>query len=136
MAVLFFWPALLSTYSNINEAVAAADNRKVHLVNIYQQRNCVAQTGVSNPLMRRTSEVVGGMDALADINEVDGIPFVGEGGRDAYRNLFLPAKPRPLAFAVSENGNWGFRAGPDAGTLAKRSCRASIRNSAMWISCR
>jgi hypothetical protein len=120
-AVLFFWPALLGTYSNINEAVAAADNRKIHLVNLYQQKNCMAQTGIGNPLARR-SAAVGGMDALADLNEVDGVPFVNDAGREAYRRSFLGTRQRPRAFAVSEKGNWAFRSGQDAAQQAKAAC--------------
>lgn len=37
---LFFWPAILGSYSNANEAIAAADNRRVHLANLMNQKNC------------------------------------------------------------------------------------------------
>ncbi len=37
---LLFWPAILGSYSNANEAIAAADNRKVHLANLMNQKNC------------------------------------------------------------------------------------------------
>lgn len=37
---LLFWPAILGTASNANEAMAAADSRKVHLANQMSQRNC------------------------------------------------------------------------------------------------
>lgn len=37
---LFFWPAILGTAANANEAIAAADTRKVHLANQMNQRNC------------------------------------------------------------------------------------------------
>lgn len=37
---LLFWPAILGTASNANEAIAAADTRKVHLANQMNQRNC------------------------------------------------------------------------------------------------
>lgn len=39
-ARLLFWPAIIGTYMNANEAIAAADNRKVHLSNIMNQKNC------------------------------------------------------------------------------------------------
>ncbi|HEY8070342.1 MAG TPA: hypothetical protein VIF38_15800, partial [Burkholderiales bacterium] len=124
MAVLFFWPALLGTYSNINEAVAAADNRKIHLINLYQQKNCAAQTGITNPLARSRgaeTQAPGNMDATADINEVDAVPFVGEGGKELYRR-FLASKQRPRAFAISEKGASTFRNGPDAVARAKAGC--------------
>jgi hypothetical protein len=39
-ARLLFWPAIIGTYMNANEAIAAADNRKVHLTNLLNQKNC------------------------------------------------------------------------------------------------
>lgn len=39
-AVLFFWPAMIGTYSNANEAIAAAETRKVRLATIYSQKGC------------------------------------------------------------------------------------------------
>jgi hypothetical protein len=40
---IFFWPAILGTASNANEAIAAADSRKVHLSNQMATKNCAAQ---------------------------------------------------------------------------------------------
>lgn len=37
---LLFWPAILGTAANANEAMAAADARKVHLANLLNQKNC------------------------------------------------------------------------------------------------
>ena len=37
---LLFWPAILGTASNANEAIAAADTRKVHLANQMANKNC------------------------------------------------------------------------------------------------
>jgi hypothetical protein len=37
---LLFWPAILGTFSNANEAIAAAETRKVHLANIMNQKGC------------------------------------------------------------------------------------------------
>ncbi len=42
-AVIFFWPAMLGTYSNANEAIAAADTRKANLMAIYTQKKCTEQ---------------------------------------------------------------------------------------------
>lgn len=41
---LFFWPAILGTAANANEAIAAADTRKVHLANQMMQRKCAIPT--------------------------------------------------------------------------------------------
>jgi hypothetical protein len=37
---LLFWPAILGTASNANEAIAAADTRMTYLANIMSQKNC------------------------------------------------------------------------------------------------
>jgi len=37
---ILFWPAILGTFSNANEAIAAAETRKVHLANIMNQNSC------------------------------------------------------------------------------------------------
>ncbi len=37
---LFFWPAILGTASNANEAIAAADTRMTHLANLMNQQKC------------------------------------------------------------------------------------------------
>ena len=48
-ARLLFWPAIIGTYMNANEAIAAADNRKVHLANLLMQKNCQIPGGIQNP---------------------------------------------------------------------------------------
>lgn len=40
VARLLFWPSIIGTYMNANEAIAAADNRKVHLANQMNQKGC------------------------------------------------------------------------------------------------
>ena len=42
---LFFWPAILGTAANANEAMAAADSRKVHLANQMNSKNCSIPVG-------------------------------------------------------------------------------------------
>jgi hypothetical protein len=37
---IFFWPAIIGTAMNANEAIAAADNRTVHLSNLMVQQKC------------------------------------------------------------------------------------------------
>ena len=39
-ARLLFWPLIVGTYMNANEAISAADNRKVHIANQLIQKNC------------------------------------------------------------------------------------------------
>ena len=40
VARLLFWPAIVGTHMNANEAISAAENRKVHLVNMMMQQKC------------------------------------------------------------------------------------------------
>ena len=40
VARLLFWPAIIGTTMNANEAIAAAENRKVHLTNVMMQNKC------------------------------------------------------------------------------------------------
>ena len=44
VARLLFWPAIVGTTMNANEAIAAADNRKVHLANLMNQSKCAVPT--------------------------------------------------------------------------------------------
>ena len=39
-AVLFFWPAMIGTYANANEAIEAANTRKANLMRLYEKKNC------------------------------------------------------------------------------------------------
>tara|TARA_B100001105_G_C22024809_1_gene287264 strand:+ start:45 stop:524 length:480 start_codon:yes stop_codon:yes gene_type:complete len=55
---IFFWPAIIQSYSNANEAIAAANTRKVHLFNIMRQKNC---TGVGSLVVETTA--IGGEDS-------------------------------------------------------------------------
>ena len=54
---IFFWPAILGTAANANEAIAAADTRKVHLANQMNQKNCaipIAPVAVNNAASEST----------------------------------------------------------------------------------
>jgi hypothetical protein len=39
-AAIFFWPALIGTYSNTEEAINAAKGRQDHLQKIAKEKNC------------------------------------------------------------------------------------------------
>lgn len=39
-AVLFFWPAMIGTYANANEAIEAANTRKANLMRMYEKKGC------------------------------------------------------------------------------------------------
>ena len=37
---VFFWPSLMMTYANAHEAIVAASERSIHLINIMEKKNC------------------------------------------------------------------------------------------------
>ena len=43
VAGVFFFPALVSTYLDANDAIKAAEDRKTHLTQIYNDKKCVAR---------------------------------------------------------------------------------------------
>lgn len=47
---ILFWPAILGSFSNANEAIAAADARKVNLSNLMSQKGCQVPGGVTAPV--------------------------------------------------------------------------------------
>lgn len=40
VAGLLFWPAIIGTYANANEAIEAAQNRQQHLLKIFKEKGC------------------------------------------------------------------------------------------------
>ena len=39
-AAVFFWPALIGTYMNTEDAIEAAQDRREYLTELYEQRDC------------------------------------------------------------------------------------------------
>lgn len=39
-AAVFFWPALVGTYMNTEDAIEAAEDRRDYLNDLYEERNC------------------------------------------------------------------------------------------------
>jgi hypothetical protein len=66
-AVIFFWPAMIGTYSNANEAIAAADQRKGNLANLYANKKCAerAASGDAAP----TGQRGGAIQRLNDLKD-------------------------------------------------------------------
>ena len=62
---IFFWPAIIQSYSNANEAIAAANNRKVHIFNIMRGKNC---TGLGAMVVETTTIVQQGTNISEDEN--------------------------------------------------------------------
>ena len=73
-AVLFFWPAMIGTYSNANQAMAAADTRKAHLMGIYSQKKCGAegqpmrQVEIIAPMSKSSNEKLVELKSLFEKN--------------------------------------------------------------------
>lgn len=44
---ILFWPAILGSFSNANEAIAAADARRVHIANLLNQKGCQIPGGMA-----------------------------------------------------------------------------------------
>jgi len=72
---LLFWPAIIQSYSNANEAIAAANTRKVHLFNIMRQKNCknvgllvIETTAIGGEDSRRSEESL--TNELQTLNEL------------------------------------------------------------------
>ena len=72
---LLFWPAIIQSYSNANEAIAAANTRKVHLFNIMRQKNCknvgllvIETTAIGGEDSRRSEESLS--NELQTLNEL------------------------------------------------------------------
>ena len=40
MAGILFWPAIIGTYSNANEAIEAAEDRQEHLQDMKEEKGC------------------------------------------------------------------------------------------------
>ncbi len=49
VARLLFWPAIIGTYMNANEAISAADNRMTYLAGIMTQKNCSVPASMTAP---------------------------------------------------------------------------------------
>lgn len=61
---VFFWPALMVTYANAHEAIVAASERSVHLINIMQKKNCKNL----NPLLAEVQTTLR-LQTLKELNE-------------------------------------------------------------------
>ncbi|MGA8006547.1 MAG: hypothetical protein WCA17_10630 [Burkholderiales bacterium] len=78
---LFFWPAILGSYSNANEAISAADARKVHLANLMDSKHCaipgtVALVPAPVPESARAAVAARGTNAPTS-TAAPGLPLAG-----------------------------------------------------------
>ena len=55
---MFFWPALLKTMHNADEAIKAANDRGYHLVNIMKNKNCKDTDKLFAELTKTTSSYI------------------------------------------------------------------------------
>lgn len=62
----------------------------------------------------------------AGVDDVDAIPWIKEGGKEAYKDKYLPAS-KNRAFAISTAGNYSYSTKRDsplrAAPLRQNSCR-------------
>lgn len=80
---LLFWPAILGTAANANEAMAAADARKVHLANLLNQKNCaIPASGV--PTAASTTISAGTQSKDAKLSELKRLFDSGLISQDVY----------------------------------------------------
>jgi hypothetical protein len=81
-AAIFFWPGLIATYSNTEDAINAAKERQNHLTKIYQDKNCDSQTpGEAN---------TGGVEAkLLELKTLHGKGLLSETEYEASRKKAL-----------------------------------------------
>ncbi len=61
-AAVVFWPALLGTYANTEEAIKAAQGRQVYLSGLYEDKNCTnsapgGSSGVTQSVAERIREL-------------------------------------------------------------------------------
>jgi hypothetical protein len=59
-AAIFFWPGLIATYSNTEDAINAAKERQNYLMKLYSEKKCsdkTASVSVSNQLEQRLEEL-------------------------------------------------------------------------------
>jgi hypothetical protein len=58
VARLLFWPSIVGTYMNANEAIAAAENRKVNLSNLMSQKGCAVPGAIQSSESNSTNQQV------------------------------------------------------------------------------
>tara|TARA_B110000014_G_C19947843_1_gene490468 strand:- start:322 stop:795 length:474 start_codon:yes stop_codon:yes gene_type:complete len=73
-----FWPALMMTYLNASEAIAAANERTVHLVNIMQEKDCERLDKVlghiaSTPRVQTLKDLTEAYNSLLKLYEAGGL---------------------------------------------------------------
>jgi hypothetical protein len=59
-AAIFFWPGLIATYSNTEDAITAAKERQNHLMKLYLEKKCAEETSASaspNQLEKKLTEL-------------------------------------------------------------------------------
>lgn len=86
-AVIFFWPAMIGTYSNANEAIAAADTRKSNLMGLYNQKKC--QDADISSTSERTNGVSTVERKLGEVKEMLDKKLITQAEYDVQRKKIL-----------------------------------------------
>ena len=55
--MVLFWPALVKTLNNADEAIRAADNRAFHLVKIMRNKNCKEADKLASEITKKNLQV-------------------------------------------------------------------------------
>ena len=86
-AVIFFWPAMIGTYANANEAIAAADTRKSNLMALYNQKKC--QDANLSTAVERNGTASANERKLVEIKEMLDKKLITQTEYDAQRKKVL-----------------------------------------------
>lgn len=82
-AVLFFWPAMIGTYANANEAIEAANTRKTNLMRLYEKKGCDGN-GVATGVAQASPEV-----RLQNLKDMLGKGLISQAEHDERRAKIL-----------------------------------------------
>ena len=85
-AAILFWPGLIATHLNSNEAVAAADIRNRNLMNIYNQKNCSSQAPVGQHSVKGVEERLANLKVMLEKGLISGQEY--EDKRKSIINSF------------------------------------------------
>jgi hypothetical protein len=98
---ILFWPAVLGTAENANAAIAAADSRKVHLVNQMAIRNCSASTkGIAGS----DADTMSAAQGQADKSVENGVGASKEARLEELKRLFYMKYLSKEAYSEMKKG--------------------------------
>ena len=112
----------------LNEALASCGAKHNHCAAYAIDDEIVWSSGHA---VVQNSRLEGGRPEEPDIQDVGAVPYVDEGGREAFRKFLAARKPR--AFVVAPDGAWSWRyGGADPLKEALASCNAKHAHCAAY----